>query len=149
MSTHRTLLIAADGGIERADDALYELNLGSTAPEAVVAELDLLAAAMADSVTLRHRAGGIRVKISRGDVVGRAIAERTADRLTLTLSDTELGYWLLYFLRYYRDGVADVNHIDLEAASNAPSGGVVDVRVRVARAVPPVSPEEARRRLGG
>ncbi len=146
---HRTLLINADGGIKRADDTLYDLNLGSTAPEVLVAELDLLAAGLSDSVTLRHRSGGICVKISRGDVVGRATAERLPDKLALILNETELGYWLSYFLRYYGDGVADVDHIDVEATSIASIEGVVDVRVRVACSVQPLSPEEARRQLGG
>ena len=149
MNIHRSLLIASDGGIERADDTLYELNFGSTAPEVIVAELELLVAGLAPSITLRHRSNKLKIKVSCGDVVGRAAADYTTEELTLKLSKTEIGFWLAYFARYYRDGVAEVDHIDLEAVSTKVGGGVVDVRICVARAAPPVSPEEARRRLGG
>jgi hypothetical protein len=149
VGVHRTLLVARDGGIETAGDAVYELNLGSTAPEVVAAELSLLATGLADSLTFRHERGRIKVKIERGPVRDRATAESRPGLLALILSETELEYWRSYFLRYYREGAADVDHIDVEATSIRPAGGVIDLRVRVARAVPPVSPEEARRRLGG
>lgn len=147
MTMHRSLLIASDGGIERVDETLYELNLGSTAPEVMVAELELLVSGLAPSITLRHRSNKLQINVSCGDVAGRATAETTTEKLALTLSKTEIGYWLAYFARYYRDGVAEVDHIDVEAVSTKGVG--VDVRLRVARSAPAVSPEEARRRLGG
>jgi hypothetical protein len=36
------------------------------------------------------------------------------------LSPTELDYWANFFLKYYRDGIGEVDHLDVEAYPRNP-----------------------------
>jgi hypothetical protein len=49
-----------------------------------------------------------------------------------------------FFLRYFRDGFAEVDHVDIDDTANA--GGYLTFVV--SEFAPPVSPDEAKRRLG-
>ena len=64
------------------------------------------------------------------------------NRINLTLADHDLGRLRMFFLRYYRDGYAAVDHVDIET----PNGDYITVTVH--ESAPPVSAEEAKRRLG-
>ena len=63
---------------------------------------------------------------------------------TTLLTDSALGYLRSFFARYYRDGVAEVDHIDI--GSDEPEFGYITISVD--EHLPPVSSDEARRRLG-
>ncbi len=66
---------------------------------------------------------------------------------TVDLPATALKYLLYFVLRYYRDGVAEVDHVDLETVgldTRQVSGYMV---VKVDDFAAAVSPEEAARRL--
>jgi hypothetical protein len=65
--------------------------------------------------------------------------------LEITKGDVE--YLLHFFLRYYRDGMADVDHIDLPAVNSDTGDKGLYVTFKVQHSKPPVTPEEARRRL--
>ena len=63
------------------------------------------------------------------------------------LTGNNVDYLCQFFLKYYRDGVAEVDHVDLEA-SNAETGDQeVYVTFQVSESKLPLSPEEAKRRL--
>jgi hypothetical protein len=65
------------------------------------------------------------------------------------LSPTELEYWLTFFLAYFRDGVGEVDHIDLDlTASGVKDTPGLFLTLAVPQASPPLSEEQARRRLG-
>ena len=64
--------------------------------------------------------------------------------LALTLSTTELSYWTAFFLKYCRDNMGEVDHIDCEV--RGPHG--LDLTLAVPYAQPPLSPEELKRQLG-
>ena len=64
------------------------------------------------------------------------------DRLTVVLCERDLDYARHFFFRYYRDGIAEVDHIDIQA-----EGGDY-ITILVEEPIPPVSSEEAKRRLG-
>jgi hypothetical protein len=83
---------------------------------------------------------------SDGDA--RALVTWKARGATLKLSSTELEYWLCFFLRGVRDGMAEVDHIDVEADPSSGSELPGFFVLKVPNAAPPVSAEEARRRLG-
>lgn len=51
----------------------------------------------------------------------RAVGVWSPPSVRLTMSRTELEYWLVFALKYCRDGMGDVDHIDLEAR-DAPGG---------------------------
>lgn len=58
-----------------------------------------------------------------------------------------LDYLLHFFLKYYRDGFAEVDHVDLEAVKSGIEGGDFSITVSVSEAAPPVTGEDAIRRL--
>jgi hypothetical protein len=61
------------------------------------------------------------------------------------MTPNDLDYLLHFFLKYYRDGVAQVDHLDLEAGSGNDDAAIT---FKVSDAVEPLTAEEARRRLG-
>jgi hypothetical protein len=66
--------------------------------------------------------------------------------IIVSLGRIALEVCLVYFLKYYRDGLADVDHLDFEATWD--TGDACDFSLKVALHKPPVSAEEARKRLG-
>lgn len=87
------------------------------------------------------------IEFRRGEANHRAEGRATKTGMALRLSDTELSYWLRFFLKYVRDGTAEVDHldVDLESADRATPNMFV---LKVPDAVAPLTPEEARKRLG-
>jgi hypothetical protein len=71
--------------------------------------------------------------------------ESDAIRIRMTLDD--LDYLLHFFLKFFRDGVAEVDHIDLEMESQTSSQDLT-VTFKVPASVQPLSAEEARKQLG-
>jgi hypothetical protein len=69
-------------------------------------------------------------------------------KVLLSLDTTELERWVHFTLRTVRDGVAEVDHFDLEAIPEGQGTQAVAVVVAFPSSTPPVSPDEARRRLG-
>jgi hypothetical protein len=70
-------------------------------------------------------------------------AEQT--RIVLTRSD--LDYVIHFFLKYYRDGLAEVDHIDLEVLCDS-EGQDSCITLKVSEFMPPLDSDEAERRLG-
>ena len=63
------------------------------------------------------------------------------DRVVVSLTKSDLDYIRSFFLRYYRDGVAEVDHLDIQNSD----GGYTTFCAE--QSVPPVSAGEAKRRL--
>lgn len=145
----RVLLLSPPGSIESVDQELVSLNMAGLEPGHISLELSLLKEQLCDSVLLRSdrsTPGSVLFRVGGGPA--RAYATWFEDRLELTLAWSELEYWLAFFLKYYRDGMADVDHLDLEAERLDAPGRIVDVVVRVGAYAPPIDSGEARRRLG-
>ncbi|MCP5468845.1 MAG: hypothetical protein H7A32_06210, partial [Deltaproteobacteria bacterium] len=77
----------------------------------------------------------------------RATAKLEQNKLYLELSENELEYWIYFFLIDYRDGMAEVDHIDLET-KRIKGEPAVDIVLQRSHARPPLSPEELERKLG-
>lgn len=60
----------------------------------------------------------------------------------IILNTRNLDFVRHFYLRYYRDGVAEVDHIDIETDEG------VYITFKVEESLPPVSLDEAKRRLG-
>lgn len=127
---------------------MFEIAVGSMPPEVVVAELLLLSEGLVPELSLRHPAQEAQIQLFVAETEARATAALSGDSLRLGLSRRELEWWIAFFLRYYRDGVAEVDHIDLEASRVDNEAEDVDVVLRVEKFSPPVRGDEARRRLG-
>ena len=144
----RDIELPHDGQIVSAGEQLVEIDFGSVSPDRMVAELLLLSERLIEGLTIRREGSKHRVRIRRSDTKGCAVASWREDSLEIGLSDREIGSWLSFFLKYYRDGMAEVDHIDIEASSAREGIPPIDIVLKVAHAQPPLSAEEARRRLG-
>lgn len=82
---------------------------------------------------------GIELKIADGN---ESEFRENKGRLIISLSAQALDFVRHFFLRYYRDEVAEVDHIDIENSD----GGYITFFVD--RFQPPVSANEVKRRLG-
>lgn len=82
-----------------------------------------------------------RCVISLGDTTSIIEDNRT---LRITLSSTDLAFTGAYLLRFYRYGLAEVDHVDLEAISGDNCGYIT---FKVEEFMAPVSEMEARHRL--
>lgn len=128
------------------------VDFGTAGIEEWCLNLVLLKEEMASSLTLTNGRDSLalRIGIKRDlDKSHRAIATWGGNgALELQLTLTELECWLSFFLKYFRDGIPDVDHIDLQvkATKSLPKG--LFLTLKVAEAKPGVTPNEARRRLG-
>ena len=78
----------------------------------------------------------------------RATSSRVRGVLAVAISETELDFWIDFFLKYLRDGHGSVDHLDVETFADDTHSRTLDLILRVPFATPAVSPTEARRRLG-
>lgn len=75
----------------------------------------------------------------------RAKVTISPNEILLSVHPEELEYWLVFFLKYFRDGVAEVDHIDVEASTNSVQPEEVYLVFQVKDVTPPMSAEEARK----
>lgn len=139
-----TLTVKRPSGQTILDIDLSEIHL----PTWCLA-LCLLKENLVEAVVL---AGSKEVRITQGDpkeLSARATLDLTSEPMELIVSPTELDYWLSFFLKYCRDGLAEVDHLDLGEAEVLPrrkEAAYVTLRVKDARE--PVPSEEAKKILG-
>jgi hypothetical protein len=75
----------------------------------------------------------------------QASFESNATRVRMTPDD--LDYLLHFFLKYFRDGVAEVDHLDLDVESQTNNEDST-ITFKVPDSAQPLNAEEAKRRLG-
>jgi hypothetical protein len=90
----------------------------------------------------------IELLASAGPTV-RAQADFSSETTRLKITPNHADYLLHFFLKYYRDGAAEVDHVDVEAASPDEGSEGTYITFKVPDSSPPLSPEEAERRLRG
>lgn len=67
----------------------------------------------------------------------------------LSIAKNELDLWIHFYLKYYRDGIADVDHIDVEIPADRKHQQVgLFLTLTVPHARPPLSETDLRRQLG-
>jgi hypothetical protein len=71
----------------------------------------------------------------------------TKEKAVLNLCLREVDFTLSFLLKYYRDGVADVDHIDVAIFDRNSDAEIGTLTIHVADARPPISGEEAMRIL--
>jgi hypothetical protein len=71
--------------------------------------------------------------------------ESNVSRVRMTPDD--LDYLLHFFLKYFRDGVAEVDHLDLDVESQTNNQDST-ITFKVPESAQPLSAEEAKKRLG-
>jgi hypothetical protein len=114
--------------------------------------LCLLKEGLIDTLTVAEEHGSAAVKIRVLDdpkVHGRTNANFRSDIGQLEVPRTSLEYLQAFFLKYYRDEVAEVDHVDLEAIDVNTGKQGEYVIFRVPDSKPPVSVSEAKKRFQG
>ena len=114
--------------------------------------LCLLKEGLIETLTVAEERGGAAVKIrvlDKPKVPGRANVNFRSDMSQLEVPRTSLEYIQAFFLRYYRDEVSEVDHVDLEAIDSDTGKRDEYITFCVPDSRPPVSAKEAEERLRG
>jgi hypothetical protein len=141
------VLLGGEATLVERSSSLVVWDLADSLPGPISLGLTLLTEALVEEVVLRPATGLWALRL-RGSGEPRDILLRRCDNagLEMALGRIALEALLVFFLKYYRDGRADVDHLDMEATWD--TGNACDVTLKVSRYKPPVSAEEARKRLG-
>jgi hypothetical protein len=127
-------------GVEIVREALRDWSLGLTLLNAGLIETLLVAK--------DDREKGIEIQVqSSSKPMVRAQVDFKSELIQLKVTPDDLGYLLHFFLKYYRDGVAEVDHLDIEATATGAKNQQASVVFKLRDFRPPVTPEEAMRRL--
>jgi hypothetical protein len=151
MNTH--LHLAVDIELQRRNEqAVLLISFHREALQDWCLGLCLLHTGLIGTLVITGRRRNMMMKLhfgtnAKGDRVARATLRPDASEVELTHNG--LDYLQQFFLKYYRDGVAEVDHLDLEAIDAVTGKKNIYVTFRVPNSTPPVSPEEAARRLHG
>ena len=128
------------------------INLDSDAIIQFCLGLSLLKEQLITQLTMATYNNTFRLQLEGAQYVSSVqraqIKKHEKNVIGLVLSIDELEFWQHFLLKYFRDGLSDVDHIDLEIDEATDSWSGLYVTLKVDKAVPSVSEEEARRRLG-
>ena len=114
--------------------------------------LSLLKEGLIDALTVtdpRGRSAKLQVLKEWKEVNATVRVSFHNDRTQVVMSGTNLDFLQHFFLKYYRDDLAEVDHVDLQAIDAETGNKEIYVTFRVPESMPPVTDNEARRRLGG
>ena len=109
--------------------------------------LSLLKEGLVGSVMLTQADGRSTLKFRVSPNIGGKMNIILGQPNEIELTSNALGYLLHFFLQYYRDGVATVDHIDLEGIDPTNHNREIDVVLKVTDYQPPLSPEELEKRM--
>jgi hypothetical protein len=102
------------------------------------------------AVTGERRKMSVEIGFGAKPEASRVVrATLRSDTSVVEITNNDLDRLQHFFLRYYRDGVADVDHLDIDAISAATGNRDVYITFRVPDSRPPVGPKEAKERLRG
>jgi hypothetical protein len=105
--------------------------------------VQLLQDRLVDSCVFRNAATFAKLNLRHGQQSSFQFADRN-NVLTVCCSPNDLDVIRHFFLKYFRDGLADVDHLDIE--TEACGGGYLTFIVEESKN--PCSPSVARQRLG-
>jgi hypothetical protein len=113
-------------------------------------DLCLLEKGLIDSIVVRNERGDVSLMVRRDSRISAAAVGRVSwhgQSAALALSGEQLETWLHFYLTYYRDGIGEVDHLDVEVDGENGSPGL-DLVLTVPNATPPQPGAELRTRLG-
>jgi len=127
---------------------IVEVSLSDHAVQGFCLGLSMLWTGVIGSFLLGED-GTVNLSMMAHTLDGRlgAHIEWRGGRASLALPPRDLEYWLCFSLKAVRDGVAEVDHLDLDALPSDDHSRH-SVVVKFPASVPAVSATEARRRLG-
>lgn len=112
--------------------------------------LSLLKERLVTALLINEEVGRGKLEIevaSQKKAPSRTQASFDPEKIHINITENDLDYVLHFFLKHYRDGIAEVDHIDLEVLSPTESAEA-SICFKAPHAAPPLSAEEAKRRLG-
>ena len=127
------------------------IDLGAVPVDEWCLNLCLLKEGLVDAITF---AGKGRLRIEVDQTIDRAQRARAkagpgqggSTQVELFVHPEELDFWVSFFLKAYRDGMAEVSHIDVEAVS-IPDNEEIYVTFLAGKSAPPMPGDEARKIL--
>jgi hypothetical protein len=143
--------LASDVRIEQvrhASEIALEVSFAPGAMRDWSLGLVLLKEQLVDALLVTESPGRSSLELCRsGQTRDRAKAVFAGSATRLALSNTELDHLVHFFLKYFRDGIAEVDHVDVQAVSGEADQECY-ITFIVPESAPPVSSAEARKRLG-
>jgi hypothetical protein len=111
--------------------------------------LCLLKEGLMESFAVREASGtrGIEINIVPQDKNDPSLLLGLSKTIRAGVTLNSLEYVQYFFLKYYRDGVAEVDHLDLEGVLASEEHEEVYLTFKVPDSAPPISEEELKRRL--
>jgi hypothetical protein len=103
------------------------------------------------SVSLADRTSGLEIIISMRSAArksARGTYRRSEKQMYVSVTSVELGYWVSFLLRYYRDGVAEVDHMDVDLLPSNQDEKRSTLIFRFEHAASPLPGDDLRRKLG-
>lgn len=113
--------------------------------------MSLLRKGLIDSLTVvEQRTSAAKVRfVAELERPGPIRARLSSKSSEVALTKNSLDYMEHFFLTYYRDSIAEVDHIDLEAIDTETGNKAIYITFQVLECRPPISAEEAQKRLDG
>jgi hypothetical protein len=146
------ITLAIETGVkEYSEQIVYSIILTRETLAEWCLGLSLVKYALVDSLVLSKssRAGKVAIKgLDTKERSAKAEIYVESSIVQLRLTPTQLDYILAFCLKYYRDGIADVDHIDIPAVVVGKKKLDAYITVVAAEYVPPMTPDELRKRLG-
>lgn len=138
------------GDVDAPSQETIKVALAGVAAERFALGLCLLKERLADTLVIVDRGGQRRLRLAwdvRLMPNERARISRERQLVEVQISTTELERLVVFFLKFARDGVAEVDHVDVEDQAKRSANFGSMVVLKVDRAKPPMSRDEAVRRL--
>lgn len=128
--------------------AVVEVRLLPSAVQDFTLGLCLLKEELIEGLVIAGRSG-VEFKVVRLNESSVCFATVASDIVLVELTGNSLDFLQHFFLKYYRDGIAEVDHVDLEALGRTAEQKSMYITFKVPESRPPLSPAEAERWLGG
>jgi hypothetical protein len=125
---------------------IVRVSLSADVLDRICIGLCLLREALIDSLRLIDVKGANRLMLQRSKHATSLQLQQ--DKIDLALDAVALEMWHSFMLRAVRDGVAEVDHIDMEVTLEGQTDETVALVIKYPFSAPPLSPDEVRRRLG-
>lgn len=133
------------------DQSVLRVDFGPACLPDWCLSLVLLQHRLVREVSLSDVRSGLRLRLGLlaedADMV-RGIAKWQPNGLSASITATELGGWLQFFLVTYRDRQGPVDHIDVEFRPLQGVSDAADLTLTISRARPPMPGKQARKLLG-
>src|SRR5581483_3904940 len=149
MNLDKTINISSIANVQEDRSLILTINLANSILEQWCLCLCLLYHGLTDTVQVTDNQTLLNIQLGKNVKTSmRGLVFRQRNGYLITITKQELEYWLSFFLKYWRDGVAEVDHIDVELIPDKTvSTDEFDLILRVDKFAPPVSPTELYRRL--